>query len=275
MGPTPSGTRVWRWGRWESSPSSFPPVGEPPELKFLEFNMYGSFGNKGDIIGVVNAVRDTVLKDRPDIMMFNEVCLGQADRLWSELDRRGFETSACYGATTGKSNCTGAQGAQWYGNAVYCRATGIGEPEMIPLPNPPKKAEQRAMISMVADVCGVEVSVSAVHLVPRGSNEYYNRLQITEVIRLQTERAAAGGAVVFGGDLNARPEELRQLGLPGSLFQDVDHARNAPTFGRKKIDYIFLDRRYFSNLSGVVTRSKFSDHRPLKGRATLRVEAGG
>lgn len=271
MAPTPSGTRVWRWGRWEASPSALDPDGEPPELKFLEFNMYGSFGNKGDIIGVVNAVRDTVLKDRPDVMLFNEVCLGQADRLWEELNRRGFPTSACFGATTGRSNCTGAEGERWYGNAVFTKGPGIGEPEMIVLPNAPRRLEKRAIISMAADLYGVRASVSASHLAPRDRDEVYNRLQIAELIRLQNERAEAGSAVIFGGDLNARPEQLRELGLPGSLFQDVDHARNAPTFGRKKIDYIFLDRRYFSDLSGLVTRSKFSDHRPLKGRATLKV----
>jgi endonuclease/exonuclease/phosphatase family metal-dependent hydrolase len=234
--------------------------------------MYGSFGNRGDVVGVVNAVRDTVLKDRPDVMLFNEVCLGQADRLWEELNRRGFPTSACFGATTGRSNCTGAEGELWYGNAVFTKGPGIGEPEMIVLPNPPRRLEKRAIISMAADLYGVRALVSATHLAPRDRDEVYNRLQIAELVRLQNERAEAGSAVIFGGDLNARPEQLLELGLPGAHFQEVDHARNAPTFRRKKIDYIFLDRRYFSDLSGLVTRSKFSDHRPLKGRATLRID---
>lgn len=269
MAPTRSGDRVWRWGSWLPSEPDAAADGLPAEVRFLEFNMYGSFGNMGDIVGVVNAVRDTVLKDRPHVMLFNEVCLGQANRLWDELTRRGLETSAAFGATTGRSNCTGAEGEQWYGNAVFVRGPGIGGPTLTVLPNPARASEQRAVITVKALLRGLPVWVSATHLATRDRQPVYNRRQTLELLRIQEELASTGAAVVFGGDMNARPGELRELGLPGERFLEVDQDDNAHSFPRKKIDYIFLDRRHFSDPSGWVTRSKFSDHRPLKGTATL------
>jgi endonuclease/exonuclease/phosphatase (EEP) superfamily protein YafD len=77
--------------------------------------------------------------------------------------------------------------------------------------------------------------------------------------------------VVMAGDFNARPHELGRLSNPGQggFHTDVDHADHEPTFYQRKIDYIFLPDGHFSDLSGEVRPSRWSDHRILFGQATF------
>ena len=247
-----------------------PPDSDVPGVRFFQFNMCGSACNEGDVVGVVIAIRDSVLRSRPDVLALNETCLAQADRLWEQLRRRGVTMSGCFGATTGRSLCPGEEGKRWYGNAVFSLGVGIGSPELIALPNRPGRSEQRSVISMRTDLRGVESFVSSTHLIPRAWDEEYNRLQISEVARIHNACADAGHCVVLAGDLNGSPRQLSEITLPAGHFQDVDYADNEPTYSTWKSDYILLNTESFHSLSGDATRSIYSDHRPLRGQATLR-----
>ncbi|MEX0790213.1 MAG: endonuclease/exonuclease/phosphatase family protein, partial [Actinomycetota bacterium] len=249
------------------------PLQASPEVKLLQFNMCGSACNKGDTRTVVDSLRDTILDFEPDICLLNEACRAQVDRLWDRLDLSGFTTSGCFGATAGRSECPGREGERWYGNAVLSRGVGIGKPEAIVLPNKPRLAEQRGAILMACDLRGTPAVVASAHLAPRGKDEEFNRRQISELARIQNERAAAGNVVIFGGDFNATPDQLKEITGEGGRFLDVDHTGHAATFSKHKIDYILLDTGHFSRLSASVTKSGVSDHRLLKGRATLAVPA--
>jgi endonuclease/exonuclease/phosphatase family metal-dependent hydrolase len=271
MAPDERGTGVWRWGHWVTSPLLEPPLRANPEIRLIQYNMCGSACNEGDTGPVVDAIRDSILNFRPDVCLLNEACLAQVDRLWDRLDLAGFTTSGCFGATTGRSKCPGKEGQRWYGNAVLSRGVGIGEPERLALPNRPHLAEQRAAISMVADLRGTPAMLSAAHLAPREKDTEFNRRQITMLAEVQNAKAAAGNVVIFGGDFNATPGQLKEITGPKGMFRDVGHANSAPTFARRKIDYILLDTTHFSRLSATVTKSAVSDHRLLKGRATLAV----
>lgn len=271
MAPTPSGPRVWRWGNWVTSPLLEPPLQASPEVRLLQFNMCGSACNKGSTGKLVTALRDSLLDFRPDICLLNEACLAQVDRLWEQLDVAGYSYSACFGATSGRSHCPGPEGERWYGNAILSRGVGIGEPEGIPLPNKPRLHEQRAVISMTADLRGAPAIVSATHLTVRSRDDEFHRRQLAAVTEIQNARADAGNVVIFGGDLNATPGLLKEITGPEGRFRDVDHADLSPTLNRRKIDYIFLDKTHFSRLSGRVTNSAVSDHRLLRGHATLAV----
>ncbi|HEX2149450.1 MAG TPA: endonuclease/exonuclease/phosphatase family protein [Actinomycetota bacterium] len=237
--------------------------------------MCGSACNKGSTGRVVTALRDSILDFAPDITLLNEACLAQVDAVWDQLDEEGFTTSACFGATAGRSLCPGPEGERWYGNAVLSRGVGIGQPEAVKLPNRPRLAEQRAIISMAADLKGVPAMVSSAHLAPREKDEVFNRRQITELARIHNDRAAAGNVVIFGGDFNATPGQVKEITGPGGRFRDVDHADLSPTFSRRKIDYVLLDSAHFFGLTASVTRSPVSDHRLLKGRARLSAVATG
>ncbi len=237
--------------------------------------MCGSACNQGDTGPVVDLLRDSILDFKPDVCLLNEACLAQVDRLWDRLDLSGFTTSGCFGATAGRSLCPGREGERWYGNAVLSRGVGIGEPEAIKLPNRPRLAEQRGAISMTCDLRGTPALVASAHLSPRSKDTEFNLRQISELARVQNERAAAGNVVIFGGDFNATPDQLGEITGADGQFIEVDRAHHTATFSRHKIDYILLDRAHFSQLSASVTGSEVSDHRLLKGRATLAVPGAG
>ena len=253
-----------------TSPLLEPPLDTSPEVRLLQFNMCGSSCNRGSTGKVVTALRDSILAFQPDICLLNEACLAQIDRLWEQLDLAGYSYSACFGATSGRSQCPGPEGERWYGNAVLSRGVGIGEPGAIALPNKPHLHEQRSVISMAAELRGVPAIVSATHLAQSKDGEF-NPRQMTAVAKIQNERAAAGNVVIFGGDFNATPDKLVEITGPQGRFREVDHADLSPTLNRRKIDYIFVDRTHFSGLSGSVTKSAVSDHRLLTARATLAV----
>jgi endonuclease/exonuclease/phosphatase family metal-dependent hydrolase len=242
-------------------------------MRFLQFNMCGSLCNKGDVVGVVGAILNTILSFRPDIVSLNEACLAQVDRLWTLLKQNNVTMSGCFGATTGRSLCPGAEGQRWYGNAILSRGYGIGSPELIELPNRPEHPEKRRVVSMLTDPRGVRLHVSSTHLVPRAADEEYNSKQVTEVARIHNARAASGSAVMIGCDLNATPDQITEILSPGGHFRDVDFQDNEATYSTRKIDYLLLNRERFEHLSGDATTSSYSDHRPLRGRATFKLPA--
>lgn len=231
--------------------------------------MCGSACNEGDVGSLVDVLRDSILDFEPDVCLLNEACLAQIDRLWDRLDLSGFTTSACFGATSGHSRCPGRPAERWYGNAVMSRGVGIGRPETIQLPNPPRVKEQRGAVSMTAALRGVEATISSAHLVPGGRYTEFNRRQLAELARIQADRAATGKVVIFGGDFNATPDCLERFTGPEGAFVDVDHERPAATCGRRKIDYILVDAAHFCGLSASTVKTSVSDHRLLRGRATL------
>lgn len=104
--------------------------------------------------------------------------------------------------------------------------------------------------------------------------------QVADVREVVDPYASAGGYIVVGGDFNQNPTAtMATLGMYagyGGYFDDVDRSGscndtlyNEPTHSLGKIDYTFVDHTRFSCYGGVVTRSDVSDHKPLRGAATL------
>lgn len=271
--------RLWRWGAWHEGAGQ--PVGieldaagdgyaASREVRFLQFNICGSACNGGEVERLCAAVRDVVVLAEPDVATLNEVCLAQADRLWSRLEQAGFGGgSAAFAATAGVSRCPGPPGERWYGNALLSRRPGIGAPWIGSLPNRPRSPEQRSVLSMRTRLGSTPVLASVTHLVQRRSPELNDR-QIAEVFSIHRAAADAGQVVLFGGDLNATPEQVGRVVGEGAGFVDLAVANPAPTLKGRKIDYFYLDARHFRACTAKVERlTRRSDHRCLYGRATL------
>lgn len=239
------------------------------EVRLLQFNVCGSACNEGEVERVSGSLVRTMLDEPPDVALLNEVCLAQADRLVEKLEEAGLHYSGAFGATSGTTRCPGPPGERWYGNLVLCRGAGLGEPTRQPLPNRPHLHEKRATVTMDTELYGVPATVTSVHLSPWPRDEEFNRLQSAEVIRVHNSLAATGRAVVVGGDFNALPEFLTEFGPPGGHFTEVDHLRNSPTMGRRKIDHIFLSAGDFSEAQAKMVAAAHSDHRMLRARALL------
>lgn len=265
MAPITSADKIWIWGTWIAAPEPEPVVEVARKLVILQFNVCGSKCNSGSVGGAIDALRDSILTSRSDLVLLNEVCLAQADRLWELLDNAGYPMSGVFGATTGFSRCPGNPGECWYGNAVFSAGPGLGR-ELIALPNDPEVQEARSAISMVTLVHGALVRVSSAHLVPPGYNAGMNRRQMDELAAVHNRWAEQGSAVVLGGDFNLGPEKIQGIYLPAGQFEEVDAARNRGTYKGHKIDYIFMNSQSFFGLSAETKKSSFSDHKQLWGR---------
>jgi endonuclease/exonuclease/phosphatase family metal-dependent hydrolase len=265
--PIPAGDRLWRWGTWlEEPPGDEPPAGEV-RLKLLQFNMCGSKCNRGRL-GIVDALTRSIVERGADLVLLNEACLNQVESLNTRLRGRGFVTSGCFGASTGRSLCAGAEGERWYGNAVFASGPAVGAPDRWELANRPTASEKRNVTSMQAVLKGRGVAIACAHLSPEGGDGY-NERQVSEVAGRYNSMAREGKTVVLGGDFNTGLDRLRSIYLPSGSFSEIDDVGRAPTFKTRKIDFIFLSYPHFTAISGRVTRSRFSDHRPLAGEATL------
>lgn len=220
----------------------------------------------------MDALRDSILTQGPHMVLLNEVCLWQADRLTVLLENAGVSMSGALGATTGRSRCSGDPGEQWFGNAVFVSGQAIGGPELIQLPNSSGAGEVRSAVSLVAGFHGVPISVSSAHLIPQSYDPAMSDRQIQALAGFHNQLAESGRAVVFGGDFNMTPEQLTGVLPPAGHFQEVDFPRNRRTYKARKIDFIFMTTERFYALSGETKRSSYSDHRQLWGEAMLRVD---
>lgn len=260
------GRRLWRWGVWTDKPVDPGGREQDAEVRLLQFNVCGSACNEGATGDLVDGLRDLIHELDADLVLLNEVCRAQVDRLWER--RQDFAGSAAFAATSGVSRCAGIPGRRWYGNAILSRSEGVGVPEVTALSNRRRAVEQRSVLTMRTRLAGTVVLVSVTHLMPRGRGDLNDR-QIAEMFAMQSARVDAGDVVVFGGDLNATPARVVAATPEAARFVDIDAAQSAPTLGSRKIDYILLDRRYLRRLDATAQASPLSDHRYLFGRARL------
>jgi endonuclease/exonuclease/phosphatase family metal-dependent hydrolase len=239
------------------------PAAASGTVKVMDFNICGAICNHGGY-GVVEDVRNRVLRFRPAILTLNEVCAGQFWRLTSRLKGSAWEMSGVFRPQRHDSRCPGGG----FGDAVLT-AGAVGRREVLPLPN--LGPEHRAVLCLRTSAGGGPVLACTLHLVTgrgtTGSREKY--LQSAAAARALNSRAARG-AVIVGGDFNLVPGQMGALlnAGRGGRFFDVD-PQAAATHGRK-IDYILFSRGHFANPSGGPEWSKYSDHRALLGQATRR-----
>lgn len=235
------------------------PAAASGTVKVMDFNICGAICNHGRY-GVVEDVRNRVLRFRPAILTLNEVCAGQFWRLQTLLQGSAWKMSGVFRPQRHDSRCPGGG----FGDAVLT-AGAVGRREVLPLPN--LGPEHRAILCLRTSAGG-PVLACTLHLVTgrgtKGSREKY--LQSAAAARALNGRAARG-AVIVGGDFNLVPGQMGALvnAGRGGRFFDTD-PQAAATHGRK-IDYILFSRAHFANPSGGPEPSKYSDHKALLGQA--------
>ncbi|MFN2502639.1 MAG: endonuclease/exonuclease/phosphatase family protein [Acidimicrobiales bacterium] len=256
---------------------------------------------------VADAVANSIDDLRPTVVTLNEVCASQAEHVMKETQNGPWPMVMSFTATATRPRMSRCENPHQFGNAVLV-SHGMKDPHSpYPLPLTPSQLkggqEPTGMVCMISAGGGVPVHVCSVHLVYSGDPDYKedNRRQAVEVARLANSWRSQGHAVVIGGDFNATPEGLDEHAENDSTgelkkfletFSDVDPTTapgnpEYPPVGRgqgtqnvsiggkipfsagKKIDYIFLSKDHFSDIDGGPTSSKVSDHKPLRGKATL------
>ena len=253
--------------------SGFVAVPAPAEaaapVRVLDYNFCGAICNKGvvnragDNNDVAEDVRNRIVAFRPHLVMLQEACHGQFERIRSLLKGSSWPMDGVFRAQRQDGRCQG--GSSGFGDAVLT-AGHVGAREVLDLPD--MGGENRAVLCLNTDASG-PVLACALHLVTGhgGAGMREHTLQRYSAAR-QLNNKAAGRAVIVGGDWNATPGKMGPLLGPGGRFFDVD-PQKAPTRGTK-IDYIGFSRANFTNPSGGPVHSKWSDHRILQGTAIRR-----
>lgn len=236
-------------------------------VRVLSYNICGASCNNGviDKAGsnndVVEDVRNRIQSRRYHLVMLQEVCVAQFSRLKSLLKNAGWSMDGVFRAQRSNGKCKGGAG---FGDAVFSHG-GVHDTEVVQLPDRGK--EDRAVLCIDTDAEG-SVLACTLHLVTGKENGQQERLDQLAAIDRAFSGRAENRAVVLGGDFNTPPSGMGDFLSPsrGGEFFDVD-PQLAVTHG-KKIDYILFSRNHFSGPSGGPEKTKYSDHRLLKGQAT-------
>ena len=238
----------------------------PTKTSFFQFNMAGSSVNEGSLGvagAVVSSVEDTSY-GMPFIVTLNEVCLNQHTHIESALDDHG------YVGTWGPTGPTCDNG-QPYGNSIFMKS-GRSKLGNFSLPNP-NGNEPRKLLCVSSN--GYEKWIGCVtHISPKAGDQ---AVQIAAVADRLNGFRDDGYRVVVGGDFNVTPDHSALDPMYASCyggdgqFYETDRAAcdgrgGESTHGDRKIDYIFYSSHFYS-LWGDATRSSYSDHDPLWGRA--------
>jgi hypothetical protein len=144
------------------------PAAASATVKVMDFNICGAICNHGRY-GVVDDVRNRVLRFRPAILTLNEVCAGQFWRLQSLLQGSAWKMSGVFRPQRHDSRCPGGG----FGDAVLT-AGAVGRREVLPLPN--LGPEHRAILCLRTSAGG-PVLACTLHLVTgrgtKGRREKY------------------------------------------------------------------------------------------------------
>lgn len=247
-----------------SSPASTP---EQTALTYLQFNMCGNASHCPDTGGVSDAIVRSVTghDPQPYVVTLNEACASQLDYLVDQLAPHGY---------TGVHDPTGptCDDGSAYGNAMLVQS-GFTEVGSWELPNPGGN-EPRKLLCVAPETQDIVACVTHISHIEEDQAE-----QIQAVGDQLGTLVDAGERVMIGGDFNVTPEDARMSPMYGSCYPDgaglFNEADSDPacsrtgegSFGDSKIDYVFFSEQ-FTELSGDVTHSDYSDHAPLWAQAT-------
>lgn len=245
-------------------------TGTPEQTSYtvLQFNMCGNASHCPDPDGVPDAIVRSVTghDPQPIVVTLNEVCANQLDYVVSELASYGY---------TGVHDPTGPTcgNGTAYGNALLVNS-GLGAVDTWELPNPGGN-EPRGLMCAAVEAAGFRACVTHISQHDEDQAE-----QIRAVADTLDPLLDAGERVLLGGDFNVPPDDAEISPLYGSCYPDgvgrFAEADSDPpctrtgewTVGTGKIDYVFFSE-HFTNLTGDVTHSDYSDHAPVWATATL------
>ena len=249
-----------------ASCATAPPAQPPPAtLRVMTYNIFA--GN--DLDRQSNLARIAALIDslHVDVVLMQEVDRGTARS--GRVDQAAVIAEAAdMHVVFGRSmNFDGGE----YGNAILSRWP-VRSSRVVPLqsdqthPDAAQPTEPRSALHVVVSTPGGALHVLNTHVDHRARSAA-RQAQIRELLGYAAGAVPSDARVVFGGDLNARPEaaEVRSLAV---VFSDVWPScgtGDASTFRSdtpdRRIDYIML-----ANLQCTAARvidTTLSDHRPV------------
>ncbi|MEU4688698.1 FG-GAP-like repeat-containing protein [Actinoplanes sp. NPDC023714] len=244
----------------------------PQTVRVLSYNVCGAYTCQytGAAATWTQTLDQTIQRWDADVLMLQETCRGQFDRLTAVLGPRGykgvFHASADAGNATVANGCPKWGGALEFGLATFVR-TSSTQALSFDLAVPENFTTAPSVLCTRSPVDGQMTLVCNAHLAQGVYNGTVMDNGMSQIMP-QLGVWAAGLPVLFGGDFNARPTYAAIKVLRNDLglgpWAEVDEADNQPTTGAK-IDYVFAPTRHFDSLQGTVEDPGLSDHRLLVG----------
>lgn len=215
---------------------------EPASADLVSFNYCGNVCAGGGDEGA-SFVSDLVTERDATVVVLQEVCRSQAERLRAELEG-AWETSALAYVTTFDKDLDGANRCDGddYGMAVL--APVIGDEEIVVLPNPGlgrRQLDERKILC--ADVG--DFTACTTHLVREANDPDAHTEQVAALGAFLDGRRSA--RIVLAGDINER------VPVPAPGFV-VDHHR---------LDHVYASRSLARDVSASTARCDCSDHPAL------------
>ncbi len=252
---------------------------ERTELKILDHNLGGGDHNNG--VDGLNAIQDQIDdKFKPDIVLLQEVCTAQFNRLHDKYAPKSWGVE--FQATREKHpKCKD----QPKGMVIMSRH-GLNNRTVHPLPEPDGEITPSLFCVSVT-----RPGVPADRIRACTSHFRAGKEPVDDVARKAQGQAAADAVaaeikdlhrlVIITGDLNSQPTDppvtpLYGIGNGKGLFYeadqtDTDYCKSGecrgggPTFYKKKIDFVFLSKnRATGTLSLGTEHSNTSDHRMVR-----------
>lgn len=251
----------------DASPGPPPAPGPSPDgaLNVVEYNICGAMceeewrGRNRPGPDEVGHVRDVIVDAGAHLVVLNEICHSQLERLQPLLAESGHPMQGAFHPQRTDDRCpTGGPEGDGFGDAIL--STGPVEEAEVHLF--PGEGERRGVLCLPTTV-GARLTVCAVHLETGDGNQE----QFDDVVG-EMRRRLTSETVVLAGDFNREPDQMRPLTDPaaGGPFADVDAEQNRATHYKRRIDYILLDRRAFPSYQAEVHETPWSDHRVLVAR---------
>ncbi|MFY0562225.1 hypothetical protein ACN28E_00150 [Archangium lansingense] len=259
-----------------SSPAS--PAAAAQRLTFFHMNIAGHMQHAGRTENIAPAVISSITSSWPSVVSLQEVCEQQFAKILLEVNRLGGRYDARFAHSDESRNpCNGG----FYGDVLMTRGVNNTWDERH---LPAMDGEERKLICVNTGFA-VRIMACAAHLAPV---ERQKKLEVMGWIGkyFLIPFAQVGAPAVFLGDTYLTPDEMSFL--TGGLFAHTvrGNTYNNPnctripayTSGKFKCpgpstiqyDYIMVSTNKFSGWSGAVTSTKWSDHLPVRGAATVR-----
>src|SRR4051812_12056708 len=134
-----------------------PVVRARPAVTVLSFNACGAACRHGEIGQTARGIVTTALREDAAVVLLQELCQGQYDRVHAELAGHGF--TGRFAPAAHAHACGGG-----FGVAILVRGA-VGEAVTLPLPTNPRY-ERRALLGVTTTLGGRRTFVATVHLSP-------------------------------------------------------------------------------------------------------------
>ena len=222
------------------------PTGDPPT--YLQLNLCGNVCNGGGL-AIVTKLASVIANRQPYAVTLNEVCENQFT--WLDAELAGY---------AGRFDPTGPicrNGAR-YGNAALLRTDDVSLVGSWSLPNLAGR-EPRRLMCLGGQPVGRRPLVACVTHISTQPVDI--GAQLRTVAGVLNGLIGGGASVVLGGDFNVDPSDTRM----DPLWRAGTDVANEATFGRHRLDYVFLSCDGGSPATSDVTDPPqgLSDHKAL------------